>query len=64
MRETAIARGFATAAGLERSTAVQIGVDLALRHPHSRQDKKLHPASGVEFLGMGNRAWGMGKSHQ
>jgi len=35
MRGTAIAGGVATAAGLDRNTAVQIGVDLALRRPHS-----------------------------
>jgi len=32
MRET-IARGVATAAGLDRNTAVQIGVELALQRP-------------------------------
>ena len=37
MRETAIAGGVASVAGLDRNTAVQIGVDLALRRPHSRQ---------------------------
>jgi len=37
MQKTAIAGGVATAAGLDRNTAVQIGVDLALRRPHSRQ---------------------------
>ena len=51
MRETAIARGFATAAGLERSTAVQIGVDLALRRPHSRQDEFEADQRGLRTLG-------------
>jgi len=37
--QTAIARGVATAAGLDRNTAVQIGVDLALQRPNSRQDE-------------------------
>ncbi|HEY9645817.1 MAG TPA: M48 family metallopeptidase [Chroococcidiopsis sp.] len=37
MRETAIASGVMTAAGLDRNTAVNIGVDLALRRPNSRQ---------------------------
>jgi len=36
MRES-IAGGVATVAGLDRNTAVQIGVDLALRRPHSRR---------------------------
>lgn len=39
MRETAIARGIAAAAGLDRNTIVQIGVDLALRRRNSRQDE-------------------------
>lgn len=39
MRETAIAQGVATAAGLDRSTAVAIGVELVLRRPNSRQDE-------------------------
>jgi beta-barrel assembly-enhancing protease len=51
MRETAIARGFATAAGLERSTAVQIGVDLALCRPHSRQDQFEADQTGLRILG-------------
>jgi beta-barrel assembly-enhancing protease len=51
MQETAIARGFATAAGLERSTAVQIGVDLALRRPHSRQDEFEADQRGLRTLG-------------
>ncbi|MBD2728353.1 M48 family metalloprotease [Nostoc sp. FACHB-892] len=51
MRERAIARGFATAAGLERSTAVQIGVDLALRRPNSRQDEFEADQRGLRTLG-------------
>ena len=37
MREAAIASGLVSAAGLDRSTAVNLGVDLAIRRPHSRQ---------------------------
>lgn len=37
MRETAIQRGIATATGLDRSTAVGIGVELAVNRPNSRQ---------------------------
>ncbi|MEA5626779.1 M48 family metallopeptidase [Nostoc sp. UHCC 0251] len=51
MRQRAIARGFATAAGLERSTAVQIGVDLALRRPNSRQDEFEADQRGLRTLG-------------
>lgn len=39
MRQTAIASGVASVAGLDRSAAVQIGVDLALRRPNSREDE-------------------------
>ena len=35
MRETAIAGSVATAAGVDRNQAVQIGVELALRRPNS-----------------------------
>ncbi|MGH8000362.1 MAG: M48 family metallopeptidase [Brasilonema sp.] len=51
MRETAIARGVATAAGLERSTAVQIGVDLALQRPNSREDEFEADQRGLRTLG-------------
>lgn len=50
MRETAIARGVATAAGLERSTAVQIGVELALQRPNSRQDEFEADRRGLMIL--------------
>ncbi|PPS44250.1 M48 family metallopeptidase [Chroococcidiopsis sp. TS-821] len=39
MRQTAIASGVASVAGLDRNRAVQIGVDLALRRPNSREDE-------------------------
>jgi predicted Zn-dependent protease len=39
MRQTAIARGLATAAGLDRNTLVNIGVELALQRPNSRKDE-------------------------
>jgi len=51
MRQTAIARGVATAAGLERSTAVQIGVELALQRPNSRQDEFEADRRGLMILG-------------
>jgi predicted Zn-dependent protease len=39
MRDMAIASGVATAAGLDRNTAVSIGVELAIRRPNSREDE-------------------------
>ncbi|MBW4564748.1 MAG: M48 family metalloprotease [Mojavia pulchra JT2-VF2] len=51
MRQTAIARGVASAAGLDRSAAVQIGVDLALRRPNSRQDELEADRTGLQMLG-------------
>ncbi|NJR65345.1 MAG: M48 family metalloprotease [Leptolyngbyaceae cyanobacterium CRU_2_3] len=37
MRQRALQAGVATAAGLDRNTAVNIGVELAVNRPHSRQ---------------------------
>lgn len=37
MREAAIASGLVSAAGLDRNTAINLGVELAIRRPHSRQ---------------------------
>jgi predicted Zn-dependent protease len=51
MRETAIAGGVASVAGLDRNTAVQIGVELALRRPHSRQDELEADQRGLKTLG-------------
>lgn len=51
MRQTAIARGVASLAGLDRSTAVQLGVDLALRRPNSRQDEFEADQRGLRTLG-------------
>jgi predicted Zn-dependent protease len=51
MRETAIARGLASAAGIDSSTAVQLGVELALRRPNSREDEFQADARGVQTLG-------------
>ena len=39
MRERAIAQGVLTAAGLDESTAVQLGVQVAVSLPHSRKDE-------------------------
>ncbi len=51
LRETAIAGGVATAAGLDRNQAVTIGVDLALRRPNSRQDEYEADTTGLKTLG-------------
>jgi predicted Zn-dependent protease len=50
MRQQAIAQGVAAAAGLDRNLAVQIGVDLALRRPHSRQDELEADELGLDTL--------------
>ncbi|WNZ23175.1 M48 family metalloprotease [Leptolyngbya sp. NK1-12] len=39
MRESALAQGLVSAAGLDRNTAVNLGVELALRRPNSRRDE-------------------------
>lgn len=39
LRENAVAAGVLTAAGLDQSDAVAIGVELAIRRPNSRQDE-------------------------
>lgn len=50
MRQSAIAGGVAAAAGVDRSTAVRIGVDLALRRPNSRKDELEADQLGLEML--------------
>jgi beta-barrel assembly-enhancing protease len=50
MKETAIANGLAGAAGLDRSTAVNIGLELALRRPNSRQHEYEADVLGLETL--------------
>lgn len=51
MRQMAIARGLASAAGLDNNTAVQLGVELALRLPHSRQAEYEADRVGLQMLG-------------
>lgn len=50
MRQAAIARGVASAAGLDRSTMVNIGVDLALNRPNSRKDEFEADQMGLQTL--------------
>jgi len=51
MRQMAIALGVASAAGLDNNTAVQIGVDLALHRPKSRQAEYEADRVGLQMLG-------------
>jgi beta-barrel assembly-enhancing protease len=51
MRQMAIASGVASATGLDRSKAVQIGVELALRRPHSRQAEYEADQLGLQNMG-------------
>ncbi|MEG3955211.1 M48 family metallopeptidase [Microcoleus sp. herbarium2] len=51
MRQMAIASGVASATGLDRSRAVQIGVELALRRPHSRQAEYEADRLGLQMMG-------------
>lgn len=50
MRSTAIQRGLLAAGGLDRSTAVNIGVELALRRPNSRRDEFEADELGLRML--------------
>ncbi|MBC1239890.1 peptidase [Nostoc linckia z18] len=50
MRQRAIASGLATATGLDRNTAINIGVELALNRPRSRQDEYDADKRGLKTL--------------
>ncbi|NEO26128.1 MAG: M48 family metalloprotease, partial [Kamptonema sp. SIO4C4] len=50
MKDRAIAAGVMSAAGLDRSAAVQIGVQLALNLPNSREDELEADQTGLEDL--------------
>ncbi|MFN6515134.1 MAG: M48 family metallopeptidase [Nostoc sp. CreGUA01] len=50
MRQKAIASGVASATGLDRNTAVNIGVELALNRPRSRQDEYDADKRGLKTL--------------
>jgi len=51
LRQTLLAQGLATAAGVDNSVAVQVGVELALRRPKSRQAEFEADRVGIETLG-------------
>ena len=50
MRDRAIAQGLLSAAGLDRSDAVQIGVELAVSRPNSREDELEADDKGLRML--------------
>ena len=50
MRQQAIAQGLLSAAGLDESNAVQIGVELAVSRPNSRQDELEADQKGLDSL--------------
>ncbi len=49
-REMALAQGLSTAAGLDSNQAAQIGVQLALRLPHSRRDEYDADRRGLKMM--------------
>ncbi len=51
IRKAAIEQGIASAAGIDRNTAVQLGVQLALRLPRSRQYEYEADERGLDMLG-------------
>lgn len=50
LREGALAGGVLTAAGLDRSDAVNLGVELAIRRPNSRHDELEADEKGLDTL--------------
>lgn len=50
MRQRALASGVARATGLDRNTAVNIGVELAINRPNSRQDEFEADRLGLETM--------------
>ncbi|PSO53894.1 MAG: peptidase [Cyanobacteria bacterium QH_6_48_35] len=50
MRQSAIAQGVLSAAGVNQSAAVQIGVDLALQRPNSREDEYEADVRGLRMM--------------
>jgi beta-barrel assembly-enhancing protease len=58
MRERAVTSGVLTAAGLDNSTAVNIGVELALNRPNSREDEYEADQKGLENMSRAGYATG------
>ena len=51
LRQTLLAQGLATAAGVDDNVAVQMGVELALRRPNSREAEFEADKIGIQTLG-------------
>ena len=51
LRQTLLAQGLATAAGVDQNAAVQIGMELALRRPNSRKAEFAADEIGIATLG-------------
>lgn len=51
LRQTLLAQGLATAAGVDDNVAVQVGVELALRRPNSREAEFEADEIGIQTLG-------------
>lgn len=56
MRDRALAQGVLSAAGLDRSNAVQIGVELAVSRPNGRSDELEADRFGLENITLANYA--------
>ena len=56
MRDRALAQGLLSAAGLDRSDAIQIGVELAVSRPNSRSDELEADRFGLENMVEANYA--------
>ena len=56
MRDRAISQGLLSAAGLDRSNAIQIGVELAVSRPNSRSDELEADRLGLENMVKANYA--------
>lgn len=56
MRENAVRQGVATTAGVDRDRIVQIGIDLALRRPYSRQHEHDADKRGLRMMSRANYA--------
>ncbi len=56
MRQTLLARGIAEAAGVDRNIAVQLGVELGMRRPKSREFEFEADQKGFQTLGKANYA--------
>jgi beta-barrel assembly-enhancing protease len=56
MRQSSVAQGIATAAGLDQSRAVNLGLELAFKRPRSRKDEFEADREGLRMLGQAGYA--------